>query len=103
MWVVIDTSAPHLPHSAFFQPVLSGDIASKIRIFEGILLSSKTLGKCGGNNSDIRSRGLEKPMMYPEGISIIKGEVIKITTFIKLSPETIPLLGGDENIYWLYK
>ena len=38
-----------------------------------------------------------------EGIRITEGGVVNMTTFIKLSPETIPLLVGDDKIYWLCK
>ena len=55
----------------------------------------------GKNNSSTRIRILEKPMMSPEGIRITKGEVIEMTTFIKISRDEKPLLGGDDNIYWL--
>ena len=46
-WVVIDPSAPHLPYYAFFQLVLSGAKASKVRSFEG-------------NPSGFRNIGFEK-------------------------------------------
>ena len=39
------TSPLHLPFSAFFLPVLSGSTSSNVKLFQGLLLLSYTLGR----------------------------------------------------------
>ena len=57
----------------------------------------------GENPSVPRSRGLEKPMLSPEVISISKEEVVKMTTLIEPVPKEMLLIGGEDTIYWLCK
>ena len=42
-WVLLEPSDPRLTFPTFYQPVLSGANASKIKKFEGLPLSSYTL------------------------------------------------------------
>ena len=53
------------------------------------------------NPSGTQRRGVEKPMLLPEGIRITKGGVFNMLTFNKLAPEEMPLIGGEDTIYWL--
>ena len=58
------------PYSVFrfFQPVLSGSTASKVKGFEVITMSTYTLGQREKIFQILEAEAQQKPMMLPEGI-----------------------------------
>ena len=71
--------SPHLPSSAFFQPVLSGDKNSNVESFDCILLFSYTLGQWEKIFQLLEAEAQQKLMMLSEGIIRSKEEVVKMT------------------------
>ena len=86
----MDISSPCRPSFALFHPVLIGDTASNVKSFEGIPLSSYTMGKWEQIFQCLEAEAQKKTMMLYEGIRISKGEVINMNkhtvTFTELAP-----------------
>ena len=103
----MDLSPPHLPSSAFFQPVLSGYTESNVEIFEGILLLSYALERWEKIFQLLEAEAQKTLMMLSEGNMISKGGVVNITkrtvSFTKTPPEEMSLSGGKDTISLLRK
>ena len=73
MRVVVYPSAPNLTSYDLFQPVLSGETSYKVRIFEGLQMSSYTLRLRRKLFQDLEAEAQQTPIMSPEVIRIAKG------------------------------
>ena len=71
--VVMDQSATNLPSYELFHTVLIGATASNVKSFEGILLSSNTLGKWERIFQVLEAEAQKTPMILSEGIVRSKG------------------------------
>ena len=76
--VMMAPSSTHVPSSAFFQTLLSGDRASNVKSFEGLPLLSYTLGQWEKIFKVLESEAQKTPMILSEGIRISKGVVVKM-------------------------
>ena len=77
--VVMAPSSTRLLFSYFFQPVLSGDTASNVKSFKGVMLLSYTLGRWKEIFQVLEAEAQQTLIMLSEGIRISKGGVVNMT------------------------
>ena len=81
--------------------MLSGDTASNVKSFEGLPLSSYTMGTCEEIFQVLEAEAWQTPTIFFEEIMISKGEVINLTKctkpFTGLAPEEMSLSKGGET------
>ena len=106
-WVLPSSSAPQLPLSAFYQPVLSGATTSNIKNSEVLTLSSYTLDIREKIFQVLEEESQQTPMMFPEGIKRAKGERVKIDkrviTLINAAPKELSVNEEEDTMEWICK
>ena len=73
VWVFMVDPDQRLPLSSFFQPVLSGKKADRVKGFQGLPMSAYFLVRWGKMFQVLEAESLETPMMSPDGIKRAKG------------------------------
>ena len=77
VWVVMDSPAPLLPSSSFFQPNRCSEIPSKAPGFQGLPTEQYTPGRWAVKFQVLDAKAIKKPMLSPEGVIRTKGDSLK--------------------------
>ena len=92
LWLVLATSAPQLPSSAFYQPALNRATTSKIKNLKGFPLYSFILERWGDIFQVLESESHHTIMLSSRDIKIAKGEGVKT------EKRVLPLLRNPPKI-----